>query len=304
MPERRTRSVATRIVWIALMVLSAHVHPASAGSIAWRPSFEAALAEGRRTDRPVWVQFTGAWCPYCRRMEQETFVRPEVVARARDRFIPVVVTSDDREDLVERHGIRAYPTTLVLGPTGETLARLEGFAEAAEFLGFLDGARARLEPALGGSCPVSLVQGRGRIAGQSRLTARFDGREYRFANAEARAAFLADPERFVPRAGGHCVVSRVDRGLDIGGDPRFAIYYRDRLYLCADEAARRQFARDPARYADADLALDGICPHCRAAGRIVPGQPRYVATHQDRRYQFPGPDHLAAFRAAPETFLR
>src|SRR5262245_48299499 len=186
-------------------------------SIPWRHSFEQARAEARETNRPLWVQFMGPWCPFCVRMDRETLAKPEIAAEARGGFIVVKVQSDAREDLVERYEISGLPATLVLSPSGTVLGKHEGFADAAEFRSFLSSARVKFasaksespkspELALAGYCPVSLVQGRGLNPGRQDLIARYDGREYRFADEAERDAFLKQPEVFLPANGGRCPV--------------------------------------------------------------------------------------------------
>jgi YHS domain-containing protein/thiol-disulfide isomerase/thioredoxin len=309
----RACATTALVLWLA-----APARPDGPTAIPWRTNFERARAEARAEGRPLWVQFTGPWCTYCRKMESDTFSKAPVVAAARDSFVPVKVQADEREDLVERLEVGGLPATLVLSASGAVLARHEGYASVAEFLAFLDRARGvsrSARPAkrsaegeglaLAGYCPVSLVQGRGLTPGQQDLAVHYDGHTFRFADAEVRDAFLRQPEAFLPANGGRCPVRAVDRGEQVPGDPRFGVYYRNRLYLCADDEARRRFARDPGRYCDADLADRGFCPHCRnLAGRLVPGLPEFAATHGGRRYLFPDRIHLEAFRASPEKFLR
>lgn len=278
--------------------------------IPWRGQFEAAHTEARQQNRPLWVQFTGPWCLFCRRMDRETFTRPEVVALSRD-FVPVKIRSDDREDLIERFGIEGLPATLILAPDGRVLGRHEGFADPEEFLGFLFRSRPApenpraAEVALAGYDPVALVNGQGLTPGQPTLAVRHDGQEFRFVDEADRQRFLRQPDRFQPTNRGRCAVSLVDRGTAVEGDPRWGVYYQGRLYLCVDEAARRRFAADPARYADADLADAGRCPHCvPRAGRLVPGLPQFSLIHEGRRYLFPDRVHLEAFRQAPDRYLR
>jgi YHS domain-containing protein/thiol-disulfide isomerase/thioredoxin len=278
--------------------------------ISWRTRFEQARAEARRQNRPLWIQFTGSWCTFCRKMEHETLARPEVVSQAQEHFIPVLVPADDREDLVSHFGVSGLPATVVVNPAGTVIARHEGYAETREFLTFLATTRGILEApstelALGGYCPVSLVQGRGLHPGRKDLAVRYNGREYRFADAHRRAAFLEDSERYAPSNGGRCAVSLVERAHEVPGRPQHGVYFDGRLYLCADESSRQRFARDPQRYANADLADNGYCPHCRdASGRKVRGVPRYTVTHGGKRYLFPAPEHLEAFRAEPEKYVR
>jgi YHS domain-containing protein/thiol-disulfide isomerase/thioredoxin len=310
-PTRAIRAAACAGLGLACLLL---VMPPSRGddgrAIPWRPEFERAMAEARAAGRPLWVQFTGPWCGYCRRMEHEVFTRPEVAGLARARFVPVLVQADDREDLVARFAVAGLPATIVLSPSGAVLARHEGFADASAFRALLDQALAKAvqgaadAPALAGYCPVCLVRGRGLTPGRPELSLHYDGRAFRFAEAADRDAFLKEPEAFLPALGGRCPVRQLDRGESVPGDPRFGVYYRGRLYLCADEPARQRFARDPSHYCDADLADRGDCPHCRRSGRSVPGRPQFAATRDGRRYLFPDRQHLEAFRASPEVYLR
>jgi YHS domain-containing protein/thioredoxin-related protein len=279
-------------------------------TIPWRSDFEKARAEAKARNLPLWVQFTGPWCIYCRKMDRETFVAPEVVAQARERFVPVKVRSDEREDLLAHYGISGLPATMIFAPNGVVTARQDGFLEPGPFLAMLAQVP-KLPPvlsdgvALAGFCPVTLVQGRGLTEGQRRYAVRYDGHEYRFANAAEREAFLKEPEKFLPSNSGKCVVSQVERGEALRGNPQFGVFYKERLYLFADEMARQKFAKEPEKYAHVDVAEQGNCPHCRGlAGRLVRGLPEFVATHAGRRYLFPDKTHLEAFRAEPEKYLR
>jgi YHS domain-containing protein/thioredoxin-related protein len=295
---------------LAFLLVSPLQGAEPAQRISWWTRFEQARAEAKRQNRPLWIQFTGSWCLFCRKMEHETLARPEVIRQARDHFVPVLVPADDREDLVAHFGVSGLPATVVVHPSGAVVARHEGFAEPQAFVAFLTSSRslpksASTEPALGGYCPVSLVQGNGLQPGRSDLVLRHDGRDYRFANVPLRDAFLRDPERYIPSNGGQCAVNRIERALEVPGRPQHAVYYRGRLYLCSDEPARQRFARDPERYANADLAEGGYCAHCRdVAGRSVPGLPQYAVTHEGKRYLFPAREHLEAFRAEPDRYVR
>lgn len=302
-------------------------------SIPWHTDFAVARAEAQARNRPVWIQFTGPWCPYCQRMERETFVDPEIVAQARDELVPVKLRGDVEESLAQSFGIETLPSAVILKPTGEVIARQEGFLDAREFHTFLSGALERqgrpariatkgraktngvdsqtarssraAEVGLAGYCPVTLLRSRRFQPGQERLAVRYDGMEYWFSGPDTRAEFLKEPETYLPVNRGRCVVSLVDRGESVAGDTRSGVLYHGRLYLCADAAARARFLKDPARYRDADLAEQGFCPHCRTErGLLVPGLPSYRTTRDGRRYLFPNAEHLAAFRASPDRFLK
>jgi YHS domain-containing protein len=327
MPDRNTltsRSGPRAGLAFALVTLT--FGPAAAADpahpIPWRPDFAQAQAESQSRNLPLWVQFTGPWCHNCRRMEREAFLHPEVVAAARDHFVPVKLRSDVHESLALGFGLSMLPATVLVTPGGEVIAKQEGYADPAEFRAFLDQSLARTgrpgrvpRPApssassdgvaLAGYCPVTLVRGHRLTAGQVDLSVRHDGREYRFASSSVRDAFLKDPEPFLPADGGRCPVNHVDRGDTVPGDPRFGVVYRGRLYLCADAATRERFLMAPESYASVDVADQGFCPHCRVeGGLLVRGSSNYSTTHAGRRYLFPDAQHLEAFRASPDKYLR
>lgn len=274
-------------------------------AIPWRNNFEDAQAEARALDRPLWIQFTGPWCVFCLKMERTVFNQPEIVSTARDRFVPVKVRGDNREDLIERFGISGLPATVILTPDGQEVVRQEGYLDSKPFRALLASAQPPPKPALDGYCPVSLVKGKGLVQGRESIAVHYDGLVYRFASEENRTAFLEQPELYLPSNGGQCPVRQVKEGKAVAGNPHWGVYYQDRLYLCADEASRRQFVEHPEQFGDADLADRGYCPHCRGReGRLVRGLPQFAATHAGRRYLFPDRVHLEAFRASPETYLR
>src|SRR6185437_11620230 len=111
--------------------------------------------------------------------------------------------------------LNGIPATLLIRPTGEVVARNEGYVNAATFQAFLEKAliqtgrspRAGQAPgdvALTGYCPVSLVDGQRLIPGQPALALTYNGRVYRFADAAMREAFRKQPERFMPVNDGRC----------------------------------------------------------------------------------------------------
>ena len=112
-------------------------------AISWRTDLHRAEIEARAQNRLLWIQFTGSWCPNCVRLERESFVHPLVVGHARTFFVPVKIHSDQHEDLVERFGLSGIPATILVKPSGEIVARHEGYVDAATFGSFLERALIR-----------------------------------------------------------------------------------------------------------------------------------------------------------------
>ena len=311
-PRLRVRAGLGLFVYCcAALSLAATAHAGEGRGIPWRADFASALAEARARNLPLWVQFTGPWCLYCRMMDANAFVQPGVIARAEERFIPVKIRSDLYEDLTAHYGVTSLPTTLILSPSGTMiLGRTKGYNDAGAFTTMLDGAwaNALADPgilALSGYCPVRLVQGKGRVEGNPILAIYHDGHSYRFADAEARDLFLKDPERYLPSDGGLCVVTHKETDRAVEGNPRFGATYHGRLYLFASLEARTTFAADPDQFASVDLADNGLCPHClKIEGKEIAGNPQFPSTHSGKRYLFPDDTHRQAFREAPDTYLR
>lgn len=311
-PLARSGRVPPRAL-IALILLSASnsLLAGDGRTVPWREDLATAQAEARARNLPLWIQVTGPWCVFCKKMDMFPFADPGVIGRANASFVPVKIRSDLHQDLVAQFGIRSLPATVILSPSGKLiLGRSQGYSDAAEFAAILDGAwgNALADPevlAMQGFCPVRLVEGKGRIAGDARLAAFHDGHSYRFADAEARALFMTDPEKYLPSGGGVCVVSLRDDKRPTPGDPRFGATYHGRLYLFADESARSKFAADPDGYSGVDIADNGLCPHCKTTDKkTVFGKPEFAATHSGRRYLFPDDEHRQAFRAAPDRYIR
>lgn len=99
--------------------------------------------------------------------------------------------------------------------------------------------------AVGGYDPTSyFTQGR-PVAGSADHELRWNGAVWRFASAENRDRFAADPEAFAPRFGGYCAWA-VSQNYLAPGDPRIWRIVDGRLYLNFNERARMLWEADRA----------------------------------------------------------
>jgi hypothetical protein len=104
--------------------------------------------------------------------------------------------------------------------------------------------------AIDGFDPVAYFTDRAPSPGRAAFEVRHAGATWRFRNQGNRAAFVADPEVYMPRFGGHDPISAA-RGVAVPGHPGLWLIAENRLYLFHSEAARAQFADDPAQAIDA-----------------------------------------------------
>lgn len=331
-PRPHTATVARSI---AVLISCASVILGSARAtepvpISWRDDYGGALEEARTTNRLVWIQFTGPWCPNCLRMERDSFPDADIIEHAQRSFVPLKLRSDVHERLAVGFNLSGLPATVLVAPTREIIAVRQGYLGPDELDELLsqgvttwrtreaaakaDKAKADApaqvgadspagkdepEPALAGYCPVSLVADRKLVAGKAEHALRHEGLTYRFASAEKRDQFRKEPERYVPANRGDCPVAQLDQNAARPGNPRWGLLYQGRLYLFEGDAARRRFLGEPERYAMVDVAEQGFCAHCIGeTGLLVRGDPKYAVTRDGLRYWFPDSAHRAAFLAA------
>jgi thioredoxin-related protein len=121
--------------------------PRPQGRVAWVPLADAARVAAE-TRRPIFYEFTAAWCGPCKRMEREAFADPTLAAFINERFVPVQVVDREKEDgrnapavqsLHERFRVEGFPTLVVVldeGPKG--FQRAVGYAAPYRVSGFLE----------------------------------------------------------------------------------------------------------------------------------------------------------------------
>jgi thioredoxin:protein disulfide reductase len=115
-------------------------------TIRWRLEEAAAIAESKRTGRPLLVDAWADWCGACKLLERNTWSDPRVQREVRSHFVPLRLDfSDDgpaTEDRRTAYGVTALPAVLICSPGAcEGVAtRSVGYIGPAEMLAFL-GAR-------------------------------------------------------------------------------------------------------------------------------------------------------------------
>lgn len=93
-------------------------------------SWAQVLAEAKRQNKPLYVDFYTTWCPPCKRMAREAFPNPQIGEKFNARFINYQLNAEYGEGLAlaKRYAVASYPTALYVTPTGEIVHRSVGYA--------------------------------------------------------------------------------------------------------------------------------------------------------------------------------
>jgi thioredoxin-related protein len=112
---------------------------------AWK-AYDNALADARKTQRPVLVMVYADWCGWCRKLDTEVYADPAVQAYLERNFEITRLDIESRRmvthqgtsirvnELTRTLGVSGVPGTVFLRPDGSYLNQFPGFAPADKFL--------------------------------------------------------------------------------------------------------------------------------------------------------------------------
>ena len=128
-------------------------------------------------------------------------------------------------------------------------------AEPPVFAGLVEGV------AVGGYDPVGYFTEGKPVKGSEEFTLRHDGATWRFASAENRASFEADPVKYAPRYGGYCAYA-VANGYTAKAEPDAWTIHDGKLYLNFDKSVQALWEKDiPGYVTKADANWPGVLEH-------------------------------------------
>jgi len=104
-------------------------------AVSWfEGDLEAALSEAGSKGKLVFVEVGAYWCPPCHRLDEETFTDADFAQRLHALAVPLHVDAEKGAgpEIVERYHVLAYPTMLMLEPSGVEKGRVVDFSPPAE----------------------------------------------------------------------------------------------------------------------------------------------------------------------------
>ena len=110
--------------------------------IEWRDYGPSAFEESLEENKPIFLLLTApSWCYWCQVYESEEYLfHPEVVEVINEKFIPVYVDADKRQDLTRQYLEGGWPSTTVLTPGKERLFGFSGVRPVENMISNLNNA--------------------------------------------------------------------------------------------------------------------------------------------------------------------
>jgi thioredoxin-like negative regulator of GroEL len=107
--------------------------------IAWKQAssdaeIDAAFADARSANKPVFVYWGAKWCPPCNQVKATLFNRQDFIERSRG-FVPVYVDGDSpgAQKIGARFHVSGYPTMVLFDTQGKEVTRLPGEVDPVRY---------------------------------------------------------------------------------------------------------------------------------------------------------------------------
>ncbi|QDT63237.1 thioredoxin family protein [Calycomorphotria hydatis] len=134
------RALSLFILLVAVLTVAASATAEEKINVRWRTDIAKAAREAHTSRKPLLIQVTAEWCGFCKKMLKETYTDEGIAKHANGCFIPLTVDADEYPELMEELQIDAYPSTLVIDPSGQVVSRVKGFQDAEKFTESLNNA--------------------------------------------------------------------------------------------------------------------------------------------------------------------
>lgn len=112
----------------------------------WQSDVDAAWKQAKESGRPLVMFITTDGCFFCDKMQKETFKDAVVAKELENGFVPVAVHARKNLALVQRMGIGAFPTTVIISKDAKIIAAMPGFVSGVQMRESLRVARVETTP--------------------------------------------------------------------------------------------------------------------------------------------------------------
>ena len=129
------KQLTSLFVLFILLFTGCNNGQASSDNLDWKANLEQAVAEAKKENKAVLVNFTGSdWCIWCKRLNSEVFTQKEFENYADKNLVLVKLdfpkdipqsqeTKIYNNTLAQKYGIQGFPTILIINSKGELVAK-------------------------------------------------------------------------------------------------------------------------------------------------------------------------------------
>ena len=118
--------------------------------------YDEGLKLAKESNKQIVIDFTAKWCGWCKKMERETFIDPQVVKTMNESFIAVRVDGDSHKKLdidgykiteqqltKQEFRVTGFPAFWFLESDGTKIGPIKGYKPAEQFLEALNYVKGR-----------------------------------------------------------------------------------------------------------------------------------------------------------------
>jgi len=119
---------------------------AKPAAIRWEHRLEDALKKAKSSGKPVMIDFWAEWCGWCHRLDQTTYVDPEVTKMVAGDFIALKIDTEAGKrsaDIATKYGVQSLPTIAFISPSGRPIDRVSGYQGPGPFPRTLETVKAK-----------------------------------------------------------------------------------------------------------------------------------------------------------------
>jgi len=106
---------------------------APATSIQWQ-AFEPGMQAIKDGKKKGFLHFYTDWCHYCKVMNKETFINPQIIAYLNENFVNIRVNADQEKAVAEMFRVKPVPDNWFIGDDATPLSHQPGYIPADKLL--------------------------------------------------------------------------------------------------------------------------------------------------------------------------
>ncbi|MGB1241026.1 MAG: thioredoxin family protein [Chitinophagales bacterium] len=99
-------------------------------------SWEEALAEAQKTNKPIFLDAYASWCKPCKMMNKEVFPQTNVGNYFNENYVSIKIDMEKGEgpEIAKKYGVKVFPTFFFINPQGEALHKSAGYQVPDKFI--------------------------------------------------------------------------------------------------------------------------------------------------------------------------